>query len=127
TFTATLDQINDVLNGLVYTPTPDFDGAGSVSITVHDLGNSGSGGAKSATATIAVDVLPENDPPHISAPLTQTMTEDLPLIFSAANGNSVSIADVDAGSNAVSVVLSTTVGTLTLGHTNGLSFSGGDG
>jgi hypothetical protein len=98
-----------------------------VSITVNDLGNSGSGGAKAATSTIPIAVQAINDPPHISLPLTQTATEDVPLTFSSSNSNAITISDVDAGSNAVSVTISASVGTLTLGHATGLTFVTGDG
>ncbi|NUA30029.1 DUF4347 domain-containing protein [Cupriavidus basilensis] len=56
TFTGTLADINAALNGLVYTPTPGYHGAGSIQITTNDQGLTGSGGAKTATDTIAITV-----------------------------------------------------------------------
>jgi hypothetical protein len=44
TFTGTLDQINVALSELVYTPDDDYIGSDSLTITVDDLGNFGSGG-----------------------------------------------------------------------------------
>jgi len=56
TFTGTLADINAALNGLVYTPTPGYHGAGSIQITTNDQGLTGSGGARTATDTIAITV-----------------------------------------------------------------------
>ena len=53
--------------------------------------------------------------------------EDGSLVFSSANGNLVSINDVDAGAASVRVTLTVTNGVLTLSGTTGLSFSTGDG
>ncbi|QOT80597.1 hypothetical protein F7R26_024500 [Cupriavidus basilensis] len=56
TFTGRLVDINTALNGLVFTPTPGYHGAGSIQITTNDQGLTGSGGAKTATDTIAITV-----------------------------------------------------------------------
>jgi hypothetical protein len=47
------------------------------------------------------------------------------LIFSTANGNAISIADVGAGTQAVETTLSVSNGTLTLSGTAGLTFTAG--
>src|SRR5258705_5133718 len=52
------------------------------------------------------------------------MNEDGTLTFSAANGNAISIADVDAGSSSVQVTLAATNGVLTLAGISGLTVSG---
>jgi len=49
------------------------------------------------------------------------------LTFSAANSNAISIADIDAGTNAVRVQLTATNGVITLSGISGLSFTVGDG
>ncbi|HEY3025348.1 MAG TPA: PQQ-dependent sugar dehydrogenase [Pyrinomonadaceae bacterium] len=49
------------------------------------------------------------------------------LVFSTANGNLISISDVDAGCDPAQVTLKATDGTLTLSTTSGLSFTVGDG
>ncbi|RDK06113.1 hypothetical protein DN412_33040, partial [Cupriavidus lacunae] len=54
TFEGTLANINAALNGLVYTPTSGYHGAGSIQVTTNDL--SGPDGAKTATDTIAITV-----------------------------------------------------------------------
>ena len=49
-----------------------------------------------------------------SVPAAQSTNEDTALVFSAGNGNLVSISDVDAGAASVQVQLTVTNGTLTL-------------
>ncbi len=127
TFTGNLAQINDLLDGLVFTPAPDFDGKAVLSITVNDLGHSGSGGAKIASDTLQIDVLPTNDAPTITLPAPAPFVEGAPIEFSAALGRAISIGDVDAGNKKLLVTLAAPVGTLTLGALNGLQFSVGDG
>ena len=88
---------------------PDVDE--SLVVTVDDLGNVGSGGAKQDSRTIAISVLQANDGPSITSPGPQTLDEDnrnfyLPLI----------VSDVDADESpvdpkrAVTVVLKLTDG-----------------
>src|SRR5262249_40388039 len=53
-----------------------------------------------------------NDAPVNTVPAAQTMSEDGTLTFSTANGNAISIADVDAGSSSVQVTLAASNGVL---------------
>lgn len=78
-----------------------------------------------ATSTVTVSAV--NDAPVNSVPPAQSTSEDTPLVFSTANGNAVSIADLDAGTSPVQVSLTATNGVLTLAGTGGLSFVSGDG
>ena len=68
-----------------------------------------------------------NVAPVNAVPGDQFTDEDTALVFSAANGNAISISDADAGSGIVNVLLSATNGTITLNGTAGLSFISGDG
>ncbi|MFD2556505.1 tandem-95 repeat protein [Sphingobacterium tabacisoli] len=56
TFKGTIVNINNALNGLVFRPTPGYNGPASLQIITDDLGNSGSGGAKTDTDNIAITV-----------------------------------------------------------------------
>jgi hypothetical protein len=56
TFEGTLANINAALNGLIFSPTPGYNGAASLQITTSDLGLSGSGGTQTDTDTIAITV-----------------------------------------------------------------------
>ena len=86
----------------------------------------GSGGTI-GTTLFSITNLRVNDAPINSAPTTQTATEDTPLVFSSANGNSISISDEDLNGGAIGVRLISTNGTMTLGTTSGLVFATGDG
>ena len=71
-----------------------------------------------------------NDPPENRVPGSQTTPEDVSLVFNATNGNVISIFDQDAhlGTNVLTVTLTATDGTLTLGTIPAtLTFSVGDG
>src|SRR5690606_13290614 len=64
TITATLNEINATLaatNGLVFTNTPDFHGAGSVTMVSGDGGNTGTGGAQGDSDTINIVINPVVD------------------------------------------------------------------
>lgn len=126
-FTGTIANINAALASLTYNPNANYTGADSLSIVTNDLGNSGTGGAKSDSDTVAITINPVNDAPVNSVPGAQTGTEDVAFAFSAGNGNQIQVNDIDAGSGNLQVSLSVTNGTLTLAGTAGLSFTTGDG
>ncbi|HEX8201281.1 MAG TPA: Ig-like domain-containing protein, partial [Isosphaeraceae bacterium] len=117
--------INAALDGLVFTPAAAFSGTATLTITTDDLGNTGSGGSKTDTATVAIRVSSQNNPPVNTVPGSQSVNEDTLLVFSGAGA--IAIADPDAGTSAVQVTLGVTHGTLTLAGTTGLTFSTGDG
>src|SRR5262249_4363728 len=117
-------NINTVLNGLTFTPTGNYNGAANLTITTNDQGNTGSGGPLTDVDTVAITVNSVNDAPVNTVPAAQTMNEDGTLTFSTANGNAISVADVDAGSSSVQVTLTVASGALTLAGTSGLTVSG---
>ena len=86
----------------------------TVTFTANDGANTGS-----ATRGIAITAV--NDAPVNTVPGSLGTPQDTPLVFSG--GNTISIADVDAGGNTVQVTLTASNGTLTLSGTSGLSFS----
>ncbi len=77
------------------------------------------------TAVPALAGSQANSPPSAGAPLTGSLNENTSLSFSTANGNVISITDAAAGTNADSLTLSVSQGTLTLASTSGLSFTAG--
>ena len=79
----------------------------------------------SDTASLVIAAV--NDAPVITAPMSDATSKSVPLVFSAANGNAISITDVDAGSNPFQVTLTGTNAAITLGSLSGLTFSVGDG
>ncbi|HEX2836410.1 MAG TPA: cadherin domain-containing protein [Thermoanaerobaculia bacterium] len=93
TLTGTLANINASLDGLIFTPTPDYFGAAQIDIITNDLGNTGSGGAQQDSDTITITVANVNDQPSVNA-ATFSLDEN------SANGTSVgtvTFSDPDSG------------------------------
>jgi hypothetical protein len=57
TFKGTLSAINAALGTLSYLGNLDFAGADTLTVVTNDLGNRGSGGARTDTDTVAIQVL----------------------------------------------------------------------
>ncbi len=127
TFTGTLADLNAALDGLSFLSAANFNGAASLQITTNDQGNTGLGGPLSDSDTVNITVNPVNDAPVNSVPAPQTTNEDNALVFSTADGNAISISDLDAAANPLQVTLTATNGTISLSQLNGLSFTTGDG
>ncbi|MBW4520762.1 MAG: pre-peptidase C-terminal domain-containing protein [Scytolyngbya sp. HA4215-MV1] len=122
TFSGPLALINTALNNLVYRSKNNFNGADTLTIQVSDNGNTGSGVPLSDIRTLPITVSAGNDAPVITAPATQTVNEDTSLTIVG-----ISVSDIDAGNNDLTVSLSATSGVITLGSTAGLTFLTGDG
>ena len=129
-FSGSRNAINAALDGLQYVPAADFVGSAQLNLRVDDLGNSGSGGALSTSASLAISVTAVNDAPVLSLPGPQTTPEPTPLAFSPGNGNAISILDSDAGSAALRLTLTTinalNNGTLALGTDPGTALLSGN-
>ncbi|RYY68622.1 MAG: tandem-95 repeat protein, partial [Comamonadaceae bacterium] len=96
---------------LVFTPAANFNGiAPAFSYTVTS-------GGVTETASVTVTVNAVNDAPANSVPGAQTTAEDSPRLFSVANGNAITVADVDGD------VLTTTI-TVTNGNLAAVAFTG---
>jgi outer membrane protein OmpA-like peptidoglycan-associated protein len=64
-FDGTLADINAALDGMRFTPAPDYYGTTGLVLSVLDLGNSGLGVARQANRIVQINVTPEvNDPPN---------------------------------------------------------------
>ena len=125
TFTGTLASINGALDGAVYTPVANFTGAATLTLLTSDLGNSGSGGTRTDSDTVAITVAGTNDAPVNAVPGMQVTNEDVVRVFSIANANGISVSDVDAAS--LQLTLSASSGSLSLPLKTGLTFQAGDG
>lgn len=101
--------------------------SGSAGTKVDTSVNGGTTAFSTATETASITVTAVNDAPVNSLPSPQSTNEETTLVFSASNGNAVTIGDVDAGAGQLLVTLSLADGTLTLGQTSGLTFFSGDG
>ncbi|MDH1252721.1 Ig-like domain-containing protein [Comamonas thiooxydans] len=98
-----------------------------VTVSLDDRGNTGTGGAKVSSATFNLAISPVNDAPVNSVPGAQTVLSNETLVFSAGNGNAISISDVDVAGGNLRVTLVGVNGLITLGSTSGLLFLAGDG
>jgi len=56
TFEGSIADINAALNGLIFSPTPGYNGAASLQVVTSDLGLTGSGGTQADSDTIAITV-----------------------------------------------------------------------
>ena len=121
TLTGTLADINAFLGGSNVTYTTALNNAGDVNltVTVNDKGNTGTGGAKSDSEVITLDVQAVNDAPVAAVPVSITVTED---VASAITG--INFSDVDAGAGNVTVTLSVTTGTLAAATGGGVTVTG---
>lgn len=126
-FTGTVANVAAALDGLVYTPAPGYFGPDALAIDVDDQGNTGAGGAQTATASVALTVLEANSPPVNVVPGAQTLTEDTTLTLSGATKLAVSDPNVPAATGTLEVDLDVDHGALTLDGIAGLTFSAGDG
>jgi hypothetical protein len=126
TFEGTPSDVDAALDGLSYSPTGNFNGPSTLTVDVDD-------GADVDSDSVAITVTAVNDNPVNTVPGTQTAIEDTPKTLSAAGGNAISVADVDAAN--LRVTLTSAPGTsqtltpssITLGSTTGLTFTAGDG
>ena len=78
--TGEVSAVNGSLANLIYTPTLNNDGDGSLKIDVTDQGNTGSGGTQLASHTVNIGISPVNDAPTITNTVTSsTIVENQPL------------------------------------------------
>lgn len=120
--------VADINGGLLkFTPAADGNGTPYTTFTFQVQDNGGGSDLDPTPNTMTINVTAVNDAPVNTVPGPQNTTEDTPKVFSGANANQISVADVDAGSNPVKITLTATNGTITLSTTAGLSFITGDG
>ncbi len=119
----TLSQINDALDGLVYTPDTDFVGIDSLTITTNDQHATD---AKTDVDSFDVIVGPINDAPVVGVPGLQTISQDTAFTFDAGV-NAITISDVDAGTTVQDVTIIANHGIVTLFNTGSLVTLTGNG
>ncbi len=109
---------------ITYQNISDYPPIGTRLITYTAMSKSGDIGSQNANLTIANGGI--NDAPINNIPGNQIATEDVNLVFSAANGNAITVSDPDVANN-LKVTITVTNGDFTLSQTTGLSFDDGDG
>ena len=70
----TPENLNLSLEGMTLTPTTDFTGTLTLSLTADDQGNSGTGGSLTASGELQIYHAPTNDAPLITLPEDQLLT-----------------------------------------------------
>jgi hypothetical protein len=127
-FDGTKDAINNALDGMTYTANVDAQ-SDVLTIDTHDLGNTGTGGAKVDRDTVILTMagVTENQAPVNTVPLARFFTEnDRTVTFDALSR--VRTSDPDAGNDPVRVTLFVNRGVINLSQTTGLTFrNGADG
>ena len=108
-----------------FTPTPNYNGQAGFSYIITDGDGDESDPHLALSNPVVINVTAINDTPVNSVPGAQSVHEDTNLVFSTANGNAVSISDVDAGSGDVRVTISVQHGSLTLSTVAGLDVTAG--
>lgn len=66
-----------------------------------------------------------NDIPNIAAPTTAALVVNTPLVFSTANGNALSVSDIDAGSGELEIKFTLTNARFTLSTLTGITVTAG--
>ncbi|MEN2991901.1 hypothetical protein WG926_26580, partial [Tistrella sp. BH-R2-4] len=108
TLSGTVTAINAFIaaNGVSFTPAANATADVTLTVTVNDGGNTGTGGALTDSATITLDITAVNDAPDLTAPGSIAVTED-----TATSLTGISISDIDAGSGIVTVTFAVGSGT----------------
>lgn len=137
TLSASISDINSFIaaGGIHFTPAIGSAATVTLAIAIDDGGNtgadpgvSGTATSEAASTTVSLNVAPAaNAAPVNAVPQAQSVSQNGALVFSAGNGNPISISDQDAGSNPIKLSLKVLHGTLSLGSVSGLSFTTGDG
>ncbi|MBL1177965.1 beta strand repeat-containing protein, partial [Pantanalinema sp. GBBB05] len=107
--TGAADNVNSALSNFTYTGNANFSGADTLTIVANDNGNTGNGGALTATQTIGITVNAVNDAPLLTVPTSLTVAEDTNLTLSG-----ITITDVDSGAGTIELTLSATQGIINL-------------
>ena len=99
-FRGTLADINAALDGLTFDPTLNYAGSTTLAIETDDLGNTGSGGAKTNSHTIVINVSTTNTAPVLSGAnnLLLTLEDSLLDPGTPVSGLiALQVSDADAG------------------------------
>ena len=110
---------------LLHIPDSNVNGTATVTVSLQDDGGTDNSGIDTLEIPITVTVTTVNDAPTITPPSSQTIDEDNTLSF--VGGTQIALADIDVGSDDVTITLGVGQGTLTMSTIDGLTFATGDG
>jgi hypothetical protein len=131
TVAGTVVSAADIAGGLLtFAPDADENGAGYATFTfqVRDNGGTDNGGQNTDQTpnTITFDVTALNDAPVLTLQdNTVSGTEDVDVVFNAANLNAITVSDVESAT--LEVTLTVLNGVLSTSSDSGLTFTTGDG
>jgi CSLREA domain-containing protein len=91
-FEGTPAAINAAIDAIAFAPTQNFFGTATFNVTVNDLGNSGSGGARSTSRMIPINVIAVNDAPILVGTKIATVVEGGAIIVTPSM---FALTDVD--------------------------------
>ena len=111
-----LTNINNALADLYYYPTTTSVGTDTLNFADTDTTDS-----LNASASMSITITGFS----VTAPASESVTENTSLTFSAANGNQITLVDNYPGNTSDSLQVSVANGTLTLGSTTGLTSTAG--
>lgn len=119
--TGTLANVNAFIagNNLFFATAANATANVTLSVGIHDGGNTGSGGAQTDSQTVTLQVTAVNDAPLITAPPSIAVSEDVSSALT-----SISFADPDAGSNTVTATFSVPSGTLSATSSGSVTVGG---
>ncbi|MBT5945357.1 MAG: choice-of-anchor C family protein, partial [Rhodospirillaceae bacterium] len=122
TVTGQLGDVNAAIASIAYDPDAEYNGADAVTLTVDDLGNTGSGGAQTDSQAIDITVNSVNDAPVVDA----SKFILVPAYVSPVYGTEINLGlstptDVDNDPLSITVLLSDEAVTL-----NGVLLNAGD-
>ena len=125
TIEGTVSAIDAALDGLLYTPSTLFAGEDTLSLSYVD--GTAPKAPETVNSTVPIFVgAPNQAAPVIAPTATQNATPAVPVVFTAANGNAISVSVPGLGAAApAEVTLSVGAGTLALSGTTGLSVISG--
>ncbi|MGS2741045.1 Ig-like domain-containing protein [Sinomicrobium sp. M5D2P17] len=117
TASGTLANINTALDAATFTPSPNLYGSNAASIAFV----SNDGVENSNTASVSFDITGINDDPTFDGlPASVTVMEDAEIAYLSNALSDATFADVDAGDNDVTLVLSVNEGTLNFANPGGV-------
>ena len=120
TFTGTVSNLSNALNGLGYLGNANFNGSDSLSITVSDQGNTGSGGVLTDAETISITVNAVNDAP-VGTGDSATTNEDVGVTISVLTND---LDAVKSSPLSVTNLTQPTNGTAVLNQDDTITYTG---
>ncbi len=119
-----LTDINEAMASLSYKPDPDYSGSDNLSISVNDLGSSGSGGPQVTNKNVPLTVSPVNDAPSASNLSSTSSYNEGDATVALSD---ILVSDADAGETISATLTLADSGRGSLSANDGASYDSGSG